>query len=83
MLQIIGAFDKPVEGPLSCWRKVFVANELCELSNVRRTQPALTFILLVRMSLAVNFTFGQVLVYAAVSKAADFTSSWLVLPSHV
>ena len=48
-VQVIGAYGELEEGPVSCWRSIFVANEFTELSALRRTQPALTFILLVRL----------------------------------
>ena len=46
--QVIGERGQHVEGPVSCWRSVFVANEFAELSAARRSRPALSFIMLVR-----------------------------------
>jgi Meckelin (Transmembrane protein 67) len=48
LVQVIGEKGQHVEGAVSCWRSVFVANEFCELGSIRRTQPALSFIILVR-----------------------------------
>ena len=46
-MQVIGEKGQHVEGPVSCWRSVFVANEFSELAAIRKTCPALSFFILV------------------------------------
>lgn len=49
--QVIGDKGQHVEGPVSCWRSVFVANEFSELGTIRRSHPPLSFFILVRLLL--------------------------------
>jgi hypothetical protein len=46
-VQVIGEKGQHLEGPVSCWRSVFIANEFAELGARRRTNPALSLVCLV------------------------------------
>jgi hypothetical protein len=59
--QVIGEKGQHLEGPVSCWRSVFIANEFAELGARRRTKPALSLVCLVcfvcivdRLALCIN-----------------------------
>eukprot|EP00892_Ulva_mutabilis_P005141 jgi/Ulvmu1/299/UM001_0303.1 len=47
--QVINEDGEHVEGAVSCWRSIFIANAFGKLSTARRASPTLSVILLVRL----------------------------------
>lgn len=48
MLQVINEDGRHVEGAVSCWRSIFIANAFSKLSTARRASPTVSVIILVR-----------------------------------
>ena len=84
-MQVVNVYGKHQEGPVSCWRKVFVANEFTELSAIRRTQPALTFSILVRNLFGFANTDSNLESLCSCCKAStsDLQSCLLITPAVV
>lgn len=60
MVQVIDEGGQHVEGAVSCWRGIFIANAFSKLSTARRANPTLSFILLVRAHRAAADTAARI-----------------------